>query len=591
MTALRIAPLCLALALPLVGCQFNPDEPRVLGPEPSPATGVPVLAGHSVETASRHLAAWSGGNLHLVADRYAIVADADRDQVHVLDLDTRSALHHLDLRPGDEPGRVTSDPDGRVYVALRRGGAVVVLDPASGAQVSRLEVCAAPRGLAFDAARDRLIVACADGVLAFWDRASGTLARRALEVDLRDVVVLGEGLAVSRFRSAEILFLDHDGEILRRTQPPASFEASPTVAWRMVASPSGDSVVLLHQVAQNSDVSIQPGGYGSFGCSVVNSAVTELGADGQTRGQVGLGLTLAMDVSVSPTGAFTVVTPAEMEGRKPSTASGNTADIPNGAGAQLCDFGDGSLRPDPNPGSFVAVAHRADDTVVRLSQDPPALYVGGRVISFAAERLVDTGQKLFHMNAGGGVACASCHPEGGDDGHVWRFQEIGPRRSQTIHGGLLGSEPFHWNGDMPSFQHLVSEVFQSRMGGGVMSAPQVSALSRWIDQIPSPPAPRHAEDPEAVAGKAIFEREDVGCVSCHNGPRIGGVGAFDVGTGSILEVPALVGVAYRGPFLHDGCAPTLRDRFVRCGGGDQHGKTSHLTPAEIDALVAYLESL
>jgi hypothetical protein len=55
-------------------------------------------------------------------------------------------------------------------------------------------------------------------------------------------------------------------------------------------------------------------------------------------------------------------------------------------------------------------------------------------------------------------------------------------------------------------------------------------------------------------------------------------------------------VGGRAPFLHDGCATTLTDRFgdrrvPTCGGGDLHGKTAHLTSAQIADLVAYLESL
>lgn len=575
----------------LVGCEFNGDRPDIREPPPIPETNGPVLPGHTVEVASRHLPAWSGGNLHLVADRYAVVADADRDQLHVVELDTRAALHHVALQPGDEPGRVTSDPEGRVYVALRRGGAVAVLDPVAGELLDRIEVCASPRGVSFDAALERLYVACADGVLAIWDAATRQVRRERLDVDLRDVVVLKRGLAVSRFRSAEVLLLDHEGRLRQRSRPLGGFEASPSVAWRMIPAPDGESVLVLHQMAQDTEVSIQPGGYGNFGCSVVTSAVTEIGEDGVPRGQVGLGTTLAMDVSVSASGLFTAVTPAELEGRRPATVSGRVEELPGGEGAQLCDFGSQFVRPEFEPGSFVAVAHRADGTLVRLSQDPPVLNIGGRVASFATDRVVDTGQKLFHMNAGGGVACASCHPEGADDGHVWRFQEIGARRSQTIFGGLLGSEPFHWNGDMPSFQHLVSEVFQSRMGGGAMSAPQVAALAGWIDRIPAPPAPRARQEPEVEAGRLLFHSAEVGCAGCHDGPRMGGVGAFDVGTGAVLEVPALLGVAYRGPFLHDGCAPTLMDRFVTCGGGDRHGKTSHLSADQLRSLVAYLESL
>jgi len=64
-----------------------------------------------------------------------------------------------------------------------------------------------------------------------------------------------------------------------------------------------------------------------------------------------------------------------------------------------------------------------------------------------------------------------------------------------------------------------------------------------------------------------------------------------VGTGGEFQVPPLLGVGDRAPYLHDGCAPTLRDRFGPCGGGDEHGHTSHLGPADLDDLVAYLSTL
>ena len=72
---------------------------------------------------------------------------------------------------------------------------------------------------------------------------------------------------------------------------------------------------------------------------------------------------------------------------------------------------------------------------------------------------------MFHVDAGGGVACASCHPEGGEDGRVWNFTCLGPRRSQSLRGGLSGTEPFHWDGDMPDFSTLVQTVFVGRMSG------------------------------------------------------------------------------------------------------------------------------
>jgi hypothetical protein len=65
-----------------------------------------------------------------------------------------------------------------------------------------------------------------------------------------------------------------------------------------------------------------------------------------------------------------------------------------------------------------------------------------------------------------------------------------------------------------------------------------------------------------------------------------------VGTGGRVQVPSLVGVAFRGPFMHTGCANTLADRFdPRCGGGDAHGRTSQLNPGELRDLVSYLQTL
>ncbi|MDD9942304.1 MAG: hypothetical protein OXU20_14755 [Myxococcales bacterium] len=60
----------------------------------------------------------------------------------------------------------------------------------------------------------------------------------------------------------------------------------------------------------------------------------------------------------------------------------------------------------------------------------------------------------------------------------------------------------------------------------------------------------------------------------------------------MLQAPLLRGVGYRAPFMHTGCAETLWERFDHtCGGGDQHGNTSELTPQNIDDLVTYLRSL
>ena len=145
---------------------------------------------------------------------------------------------------------------------------------------------------------------------------------------------------------------------------------------------------------------------------------------------------------------------------------------------------------------------------------------------------------------------------------------------------------------MPDLHALVEEVMVVRMGGVHQSTALVQALADFMFGLsPVPPSVR-ADDAAAVRGKALFESKEVGCTECHAGSAFMSPDNHDVGTGEALQVPSLRGVVYRAPFLHDGCAATLRARFDdACGGGDRHGHTSQLTDAQLDDLVAYLSPL
>jgi cytochrome c peroxidase len=58
-----------------------------------------------------------------------------------------------------------------------------------------------------------------------------------------------------------------------------------------------------------------------------------------------------------------------------------------------------------------------------------------------------------------------------------------------------------------------------------------------------------------------------------------------------FDTPTCVELWRTGPYLHDGSAVTLREVLTTRNADDTHGKTSHLNPEEIDALVEYLLSL
>ena len=86
----------------------------------------------------------------------------------------------------------------------------------------------------------------------------------------------------------------------------------------------------------------------------------------------------------------------------------------------------------------------------------------------------------------------------------------------------------------------------------------------------------------------LFE-EQLGCASCHAGARRTSSANQDVGTGS-FQVPRLDGLFYRAPYMHDGCATTLAERFDLGCGGARHG-TAPGGLAEQADLIAFLESL
>jgi mono/diheme cytochrome c family protein len=215
-------------------------------------------------------------------------------------------------------------------------------------------------------------------------------------------------------------------------------------------------------------------------------------------------------------------------------------------------------------------------------------------LEFGGESIADTGHSIFHRDTGNGIACASCHPEGTDDGRVWVFDDVGARRTQTLAVSIAETAPFHWDGSLPTLDSLMTEVFVERMGGVFESEARLKSLGDWM-KSPKPQA-FEVDDPEGVArGRALFESSEVGCATCHNGNVLTDNKAYDVGTalrGEKLQVPALAGLILHPPYMHNGCAKTLLERFEpSCGGGDAHGKTSHLSSAQINDLVTYMSSL
>ena len=551
----------------------------------------------------------TGGTLLTTADgRFAVASDPARDRVLVVDLATRELARTVDLEPGDEPGRVIEDASGRIHVALRRGGALVTLADPSAAEPVRRPICAAPRGLAWDGVGDLVHVACATGELVTVPAAGGAPLRTlTLERDLRDVVVAGQALLVTRFRSAEALWVANDGTITRRDVPvtvtrdpvvfdgtPGGVPAVPSVAWRTIPM-GGSRALMVHQRASRGPLSTQPGGYGGGGgpCDgVIQATATIFDAAATTpaEGRVFPFASLPVDVAVSP-GADVIAVVMAGDASLQVMSVDSLAARPG----EPCGFvaGDTVETVDLGLGSPVAVAFTRDGHLVTQYDNGLSIRDGAgwnHVVQHASAPQ-DPGRDRFHRATFSGLACASCHPEGREDGLIWEFDTLGPRRTQDIAGNLRGRGPYHWDADMSDLSQLINEVLVGRMGAEPLTTTEERAMQEFLFALPPHPAPTGLDRVAVDRGRALFESAELGCTTCHGGALLTNNARADVGTGGRFKVPSLVGVGWRAPYMHTGCAPTLRDRFGACGGGTAHGATDTLDEAQLADLVMFLESL
>jgi hypothetical protein len=579
--------------------------------------------------ADRPPPAISGGTLGVTAN-VIVAADPDRDRVLLVRTSDHRVVE-LAMPVGSEPTRVAI-ADGlapMALVVLRGIGEVATIRLSGGASPTHRWVCDAPRGITYDSARGLARVACQGGDLVSFDPTiDGALSTMTLPFDdLRDVMIDRDTLIVSRFHAAELVQLDLAGNVLRRQTPPIvlnDFGAGgagtgngnfvPSVAWRTTIA--GGFVWMSHQRSLDATIDVsartttppmvgQPtpsrsngspyggsetsgGGIPRFGaCStaVVQSVLTQFNIDDFSMPnsvQIGPGA-LPVDVAASSNQAFVV-----MAGLQRGDVSTNGV-----RAVQMAQGGCGESAPGAGVDNPIAVAVLpATGTTVVQGRDPSVLMIGGVVIDLGGDSVFDTGHALFHVDAGQGVACASCHPEGGDDGRVWHFSDTGARRTLSLPHGLSSTAPFHWNGELHDMNELMPLVFTERMGGADLDVQHVATVTQWLDQRPTAlrASTSAGETDLAIArGRALFEGR-AQCAQCHDGPMLTNATTVDVGTGAAFQVPTLRGVSRRLPLMHDGCALTLADRFTANCGGRSHG-AQDLTSGEIADLIAYLRTL
>ncbi len=255
------------------------------------------------------------------------------------------------------------------------------------------------------------------------------------------------------------------------------------------------------------------------------------------------------------------------------------------------------------------------------------------------------GRRLFFnaksRTVSGGLGCAACHPDGREDGYVWRqgqFNEsedrfvarreivkvnagridsfvtdkatLFARQTPMLAGRVRADGPYGWHGQNKDLLDRLVEGFSLHRGawdsdGADRSAGQDIAKIDYIADfirsglVPPPTLVRDLDVTEKK-GKTIYEGSKAGCTTCH----LEGGGSdrkvaqlaplatrsgFDAEPNHAFKVPSLTFLGGTAPYFHDGSAATLED-LIRTNG-QRMGDTSQLNADDQTALAAYLRTL
>lgn len=532
--------------------------------------------------------------------RLAVAVYAD-DLVAILDADRGEVTDRIEVF--DEPYSVVSTPDGaRLFVTLEFPGRIAEIDPATRKVVRELEAGRFPRGLALSADGKRLFVTeyYTGAVLAIetesgrtLDQWQGTdednLARqialhpsrpKAYVPHIRSRTMVPQG-AGAIFPYIAVVDLDRAEADVTPSSPRRkrvqmdSFRGTLVVAnpWEVAVAPDGNSLcvvfagtddLFLCKVLDDNYRELQ---YGKLLRTGKNPRAVRYSADGSK-----LFVYNALDFTISVIDASTYDVVQTLK---------------------VCD------------------SPLDDETLL------------GKQLFYSANQPM-VGQRW--------ISCSSCHPDGDSDGRTWQQPE-GLRQTQPL-GGLAWTHPLHWSADrdeVQDFEHTIRGPLMQGRGlikgdlAESLAEPNrgrsaaADALARYTNTHRfslSPFARTTGPDGGRIEGEAglsesarrgreVFFRESVGCAECHSGPyfcdsRAGSLTRHDVGTGKddpsekmepAYDTPTLIGVYRSAPYLHHGKAATLRDVLTTANPDDRHGRTSQLSPGEIDDLVEFLKAL
>ncbi len=552
----------------------------------------------------------------------AFVANEDDGAIHVIDLDKRDEVGVTQV-PGS-PSALVLLSDGRLVVALRDRNELLVMEAENETSSKfetrcRVAVKSEPVGLSSTVtnAGERVIVTSGYGqALGIMDAKTFAVERWVdLARDPRAVVISNGRAFVSHVVSADVSVVELDSGKVEKINVLSNRRM------RSLGKPGDGDPVLGNQA-----FSLAMNERGRLFAPMVNVDPGEAkitGAYGST------------ELPVKPfVGVIDLIALKELEVFLPSSESHSLECLlPRAAavtGDRLfvtCLGSDELVELDGRSRNAAEFIRRR----VQLARGPIGLAVDGhravvlsqfdRVVSIVdvddtksvptmitlsrpegeIDSAFERGRQIFHDNfeprvSKDGRACASCHPDGREDGFTWSTPD-GPRQTISLAGRIPNAAPYGWFGDhLDVRSHLKHTV--SRLGGqgfDTKDQADLDALVTYISRMKAPIAAHSAASAALVAkGHAIFHAPAQGCGECH---AEGGTdrAKHDIGTGRDVEAhfafdtPSLISIAGSAPYFHDGRYKSLVDLLAKAD--DKMGHAKHLNVEDRVAMVAYMNSL
>jgi hypothetical protein len=504
----------------------------------------------------------------------ALVADEDDSSIHVLETKPPKEIAVTKL-PGI-PGQVLVTQTGQVLVALRDKGTVAVLeaqqgDPRRLALRGTIDTGGDPIALAMTPGESTLVVATGfSHEVTGWSLANRT---RTFRVDVprepRAIVMSTNGSKafVSHAIGGTLSVVDVAAGTMASV---ALFTGAKRFATQGFALARHQRTILVPTILAEPEPSTTYYGAGTeiFAVTAINET---------TNANLG--------TTPRPFTADWCLLP------RAATMMGNTLLVGCAGTEEMSAFevDNKALTVGKIAASATAMAYDDVAGLIVWSQMTRTFTVGTTSVTVAGgppKTPVARGRALFHdvsgKLAGDRRACASCHPDGRDDGLVWSTPD-GKRQTTMLAGRVEGRALFGWTRNEKTFQGYVAGTSQRLRGRG-FSASELADLEAYVISLkPLTPA---LHDERLERGALAFVA--TGCASCHSGSNTTD-GLTHRIQNSEIATPSLRFVGTTAPYFHDGRYKDLRALLTSTD--EDMGRARTLPAADLDALEAYVKSL